>query len=206
MKLKDTWKDLQDAVEGVPDSGDKASVESINEIAHAVIDLENDKENGETVDLSNYYTKEEVNEYLADYYTETEVDEKISDCVKNTDYASTTAPGIVKLRTNSGLTIVEDCALVVDCAKWEDVENKSSSVKAITPVIFDYAVKFSTHQDLSDEYNPESLETGMGYLDRADTLPVSYRATKNYIDDKIGDIETALENIISKYGLGGDAS
>lgn len=40
MALKDTWKDLQDAVQGVLDSGDDASVEPINDIAHAVIDLE----------------------------------------------------------------------------------------------------------------------------------------------------------------------
>ena len=29
--------------------------------------------------------------------------------------------------------------------------------------------------------------------------------TKSYVDNQIGDIETALENIITKYGLGGDA-
>ena len=30
-------------------------------------------------------------------------------------------------------------------------------------------------------------------------------ATPSYVDNKIGEIETALENIISKYGLGGEA-
>ena len=30
-------------------------------------------------------------------------------------------------------------------------------------------------------------------------------ASKDYIDEAIGDIETSLENIIAKYGLGGDA-
>lgn len=43
MALKDTWVDLEDAIEGVPDSGDEVSVEPINKIAHAVIFLE---ENG----------------------------------------------------------------------------------------------------------------------------------------------------------------
>lgn len=43
MALKDTWKDLQDAVEGEPYSGSEVTVEPINKIAHAVINLE---ENG----------------------------------------------------------------------------------------------------------------------------------------------------------------
>lgn len=38
--LKDTWTDLEDAVPGVEDSGSDLIVEPINEIAHAVIDLE----------------------------------------------------------------------------------------------------------------------------------------------------------------------
>lgn len=40
MALKDTWKDLQDAVAGVEGSGSDISVEPINKIAQAVIDLE----------------------------------------------------------------------------------------------------------------------------------------------------------------------
>ena len=40
MALKDEWKDLQDAVAGVPNSGSDVSAEPINKIAHAVIDLE----------------------------------------------------------------------------------------------------------------------------------------------------------------------
>ncbi len=40
MALKDDWKDLKDAIEGVAGSGDDISVKPINKIAHAVIDLE----------------------------------------------------------------------------------------------------------------------------------------------------------------------
>lgn len=57
MALKDTWIDLEDAVEGVPDSGSDITVEPINAIAHAVIKLE---KNSGNVDLSNYYTKQET--------------------------------------------------------------------------------------------------------------------------------------------------
>ena len=43
LALKDTWEDLQDAVAGVENSGSDITVEPINKIARAVIDIE---ENG----------------------------------------------------------------------------------------------------------------------------------------------------------------
>ena len=46
MALKGNWKDLQDAIQGVADSGDDASSEPINRIAHAVIEIEEQLENG----------------------------------------------------------------------------------------------------------------------------------------------------------------
>lgn len=55
MAFKDTWKDLQDAVQGIPDSGDDASAETINDIAHAVIDLEDNVNRKE--DVSNKVTE-----------------------------------------------------------------------------------------------------------------------------------------------------
>ena len=72
MALKETWTDLEDAVDGVPDSGSDITVEPINAIAHAVIDNEKaitdnknkiaelEKNSGGQVDLSNYYTKNET--------------------------------------------------------------------------------------------------------------------------------------------------
>lgn len=41
MALKDIWEDLQDTTDGVAGSGDDISVEPINAIAHAVMELEN---------------------------------------------------------------------------------------------------------------------------------------------------------------------
>lgn len=50
MALKDTWVDLEDEIDGVANSGDDISVKPINDIAHAVIENEDDikkiKENG----------------------------------------------------------------------------------------------------------------------------------------------------------------
>lgn len=40
MALKDTWQNLQDAVAGDPNSGSDITVKPINDIAEAVIDLE----------------------------------------------------------------------------------------------------------------------------------------------------------------------
>ncbi len=68
MALKDNWVDLEDAVEGVPDSGSDITVEPINKIARAVIALEAAlkelSDAGITVDLSNYYTKDETDNSL----------------------------------------------------------------------------------------------------------------------------------------------
>ena len=43
MALKDIWEDLEDKVQGDPDSGSEISVKPINTIAHAVIDIENEQ-------------------------------------------------------------------------------------------------------------------------------------------------------------------
>lgn len=76
MSLKDNWIDLEDAIEGVPNSGDDASADTINQIAHAVIDLE---ENGAgNVDLSNYYTKSETDQKLTTYPSRSEVQVSIN--------------------------------------------------------------------------------------------------------------------------------
>ena len=56
MALKDIWKDLVDGVSEI-------DVDDINNIADAVIDIENE---GVSTDLSNYYTKQEVDAALDD--------------------------------------------------------------------------------------------------------------------------------------------
>ena len=54
MALKDIWKDLVDGVSEI-------DVDDINNIAGAVIDIENE---GVSTDLSNYYTKQEVEQRI----------------------------------------------------------------------------------------------------------------------------------------------
>lgn len=64
MALKDDWKDLQNATEGIAGSGDDVSAEPINMIAHAVIDNEInldekvDKVEGKGLSTEDYTTAE----------------------------------------------------------------------------------------------------------------------------------------------------
>ena len=53
MALKDNWKDLENGIEGVPDSGDDISVEPINAIAHAVIEIEENGAGGSSIEAEN---------------------------------------------------------------------------------------------------------------------------------------------------------
>ena len=52
MSLKDNWKDLEDAIAGVENSGTDVSVEPINRIAHAVIANEENIQGLETSGIS----------------------------------------------------------------------------------------------------------------------------------------------------------
>ena len=62
MALKDSWTPLQDATSDVPDSGSDISVEPINAIADAVIELEEESNNN---DYKGYpYIVENMDDYL----------------------------------------------------------------------------------------------------------------------------------------------
>lgn len=71
MALKDNWQDLQNAVVGDPDSGSEVSVKPINDIAHAVIDLE---ENEDAVTNTAPYIGDNGNWYVYDVQTKTYID------------------------------------------------------------------------------------------------------------------------------------
>lgn len=71
MALKDTWEDLEDKVQGDPDSGSEISVEPINDIAHAVIDLE---KNENVVTNTAPYIGDNGNWYVYDVQTKTYID------------------------------------------------------------------------------------------------------------------------------------
>ena len=145
MNIEFEWKDLVDLV-------DNASSADINMIAHAISDIINvlNSDNGNNVDLSNYYTKTEVDD------KDNELQQDIYD-------------------------------LQADIVGREE---KSNQV-----------------QDISNNISREKYPSTVAVFDYGQSL-ISYcnSFTAGYVAQEIGNIETALENIIEKYGLGGDAS
>lgn len=61
MALKDDWKDLENKVQGDPDSGSEISAEPINKIAHAVIDLEENEGGGSSITIDTEMSSESEN-------------------------------------------------------------------------------------------------------------------------------------------------
>ena len=61
MALRDEWKDLENKVQGDPDSGSEISVEPINKIAHAVIDLEENEGGGSSIIIDTEMSSESEN-------------------------------------------------------------------------------------------------------------------------------------------------
>ena len=61
MALKDTWKDLEDAVQGDKDSGSDLTVKPINDIAHTVIEIEKQmKDEDDSIDMANIQYKDAI--------------------------------------------------------------------------------------------------------------------------------------------------
>lgn len=61
MALKDTWKDLEDAVQGVQDSGSTLTVKPINDIAKSVIEIEKQmKDEDDSIDMANIQYKDAI--------------------------------------------------------------------------------------------------------------------------------------------------
>ena len=97
MAFKDVWEDLQDAIAGVPNSGNDISVEPINRIAHQVILHEEniidkvDKEDGKglsTNDFTNEY-KEKVEKSGEQVQSDwSQNDETQPDYIKNRPFYS----------------------------------------------------------------------------------------------------------------------
>lgn len=124
----------------------------------------------------------------------------LTEYVKNTDYATLTTAGVVKVDTVSttGRGIyIKDNKLIVACAERSEMTNKYSYNRPISPSYQDYAVSVSTHQDMSDDYDVSSLKVAANFEGSQYKLPVSYEAVKGYVDGITGDIGTALDNIIA---------
>lgn len=110
MGLKNNWKTLVDDV-------DYASAEQINQIAEAVIDIEEEMEQQPDIP---------------------EID--LSDYVKNTDYATQGKGGVVKVYAGNGVSVFNGQLALVAATNAQIDGRKAESVP-ITPKNLEYAVK-----------------------------------------------------------------
>lgn len=127
--------------------------------------------------------------------------------VFNTRYATAATSGTVKVQNYQYGLNMTDGFIRVYPAERDDVVNKVNTVRPVSPGRFDFAMMHGTHQTMSDDYDPTTiLTTDTNMTGQQGKLPVSYNAVKGYVDDKIGDISTALDNIITLQTsyIGGD--
>lgn len=129
--------------------------------------------------------------------------------VTKTDYATSDTAGVVKAyageHSSYGVKINSSGKLQLDCAYGGEIRDKASQNSPITPAFADVVVNAATHKEMSDNYDVSTLVLCTAENGKQGQYPASYEATKGYVDNKIGNIETSLENIITKYGLGGDS-
>lgn len=169
-----------------------------------ISDVKNDIE-------ANYYDKEDIDTKLLqrddnlqnaiDTYDGrlNSIDDQISEYVKNTDYATATKGGVVKIKPYAkGLSLVDGGILSIYGAERGQIDAKESGSAPIVTYFQDYAVSKSTHQDMSDDYDVSSLKVGVIFEGSQSQLPASYEAVKGYVDGITGDIGTALDNIMAE--------
>ena len=118
------------------------------------------------------------------------VDVDLTDYVKNTDYATSTKGGVLKVTNNSSGLLVSDGSLTVVAAKDDDLLKKYNNYKPLTSRTIDAVVKIgitTNKQSLTNEEKVSACEW-LG------------------VNDLVGDIETALDRIIEIQNslIGGD--
>lgn len=206
MALKDTWKDLEDAVEGVTGSGDGASADTINDIAHAIIDLENKPD-----------VKIDVDNSLSETSTNPVQNKVVYEAIENLEpfivEATFTKYDDGELRldfTDEGETIQQVALNIVEAYKTgKQIVLKLTNENDTGLVYYSSAFEWLEYEIIRWHIHIDGKCYGVYIANiEGDTfyrgLPEKY-ATEDYVNTQIGDIETSLENIITKYGLGGDS-
>ena len=94
---------------------------------------------------------------------------------------------------------------------WTWADENSAKIESLRIFEEDASTKIANLENgtLSDVILVEGSDTNyelqvLRYDNSGGAQPHYYIANPKYVDNKIGDIEKALENIIAKYGLGGD--
>ena len=140
------------------------------------------------------------------------VAEAVKDFVKNTDYANEETAGVVKVATptqyfSQGIIIDKFGTLKIDYANEDDIDREAIN-KPITPQFLKYAVK-----SVGDGYYV--TEKKLGYVEdrisetdqRLTSEILIERERIDFLNENLGDIETALDNIIAIQNslIGGDS-
>lgn len=127
--------------------------------------------------------------------------EEIGKKVSSSDYATNDIAGVVKAYDGDhgsyGVKINSNGKLQLDCAYGSEIRAKVSQNSPITPAYADVVVHSATHKEMSDDYDVSTLTLCAAENGKQGQYPASYDATKGYVDSKIGDIETALDGIIT---------
>lgn len=121
--------------------------------------------------------------------------------VKFTDYASGGKAGVIKLNGSSSFSGIEknsDGELLVYPAPLSNIKEKSTRKAPVNPSMFDLASVQSTHQEMSNDYDPSTAVTPDGNVPYAygDRQPVSYSAVKGYVDSQNDWKNTPISEII----------
>ena len=144
------------------------------------------------IDLSDYYTKDEVNDTLEDYYTKDEVDEALED-IDLSEYAlKTEIPNKTSQLTNDSgfLTSIPSTYVTEDELAAKNYVSKNELDD------FEIDVDLTGYAKLTDiPTRVGQLTNDKGYITNADLLAKNY-ATKDDIDDLISD--ATLNNYYTK--------
>ena len=179
------------------------TAESENPLTSGVIkdelDKKVDKADGKVLS-SNDFTDEDKAKLdkkadKSDTYTKTEVDNKVSSaqksCVKNTDYATTSKAGIVKigdgLKVSSGL-------VSIDPATENDVKQNMDSHKPFAPSNIELLLKLVTTDTINS--NNDLAPTS-----QAVKAALSLYATKENTDAEFSEVNKTLALKINKYDI-----
>lgn len=200
-------------------TGAKITITDKNGTTTATVNHGKDGEGGSggiTTETDPLYTADKPNIALkSEIPTKTSELTNDSGFVTNTDYASTSTAGVIKIGANYGLGINTSGMLYPVKATNNDIDGKSNNFKVITPSNLDYAIKKAladskldgtnnawTEEEKANARTLLGVDSGGGSNITIDTAmsdtsenAVQNKVIKAYVDGLVGDIETLLSEV-----------
>ena len=171
MALKDIWKDLVDGVSEI-------DVDDINNIAGAVIDIE-ENGGGGSADLSNYYTKQEVEQKIdevSDIADEAKSDS--SQAISTSESANTTAQQAIANADNA-IEIAQSVRADADSGKFDGEDGN------------DYVLTEADKTEIADLVTAELPESGTPRIEISEET-VALEPNKFYVFPEMATLEITL--------------